>query len=164
MDNRPHIIAVQASYSGINLIKGEYQFTFSGNTTPNLDTDFLIPQSGRVKKINVEIIDRKSGKIRYFKIECDDQKPIFFKIIAFNNPSEEEINLLTYSCDEIFTVSLSDRGFDSAAEFCQFDPDPRNENITISESDILNIRSEINFKRGDPLTYLITFLIELDPL
>ena len=37
-DNRPHIIAVQAS--GINSIEGEYQFTFSGNTTTNFDTGF----------------------------------------------------------------------------------------------------------------------------
>ena len=62
-DNRSHIIAVQASYSGINLIKGEYQFTFSKNKTPNFDTSFLIPQSGRIKKINVRIIARKENKI-----------------------------------------------------------------------------------------------------
>ena len=77
-DNRLHIIAVQASYIGINLIKGEYQFTFSGNTTTNFDTGFLIPQSGRIKKVNVRIIDRKSGTNKIFKIESDDQKPIFF--------------------------------------------------------------------------------------
>ena len=163
-DNRPHIIAVQASYSWIDLIKGEYQFTFSGNTTPNLDKGFLIPQSGRIKKIKVRIIDRKRGKYKIFKLESDDKKPIFLKIIAFENPSEEEINLLAYSCDTLFVVGFSDDSSHSAADFCQFDPDPRNENITISEGDILNILSEINFRNRNPLTYLFTFLIELDPL
>ena len=84
-------------------------------------------------------------------------------MIVFKNFSEE-INLLTFSCETLFFISVTDNSADSAANYCQFDSDPRNENITISEGDILNIRSEINCKSGSPLTYLFTFLIELDPL
>ena len=47
---------------------------------------------------------------------------------------------------------------------CWFKPDPKNVNISISEGDILNIRSETSFSSENPLSYLLTFLIELDPL
>ena len=65
---------------------------------------------------------------------------------------------------------------------CIFTPDPKN--ISISEGDILNIRTEVNNipnaptiftirtnpnfntdeTKNDYFTYLVTFLIELDPL
>ena len=49
-NNRPHIIAVHTHYYG-NLIKGKYQFTFGENEkNPNF-SGFLIPHSGRIKKI-----------------------------------------------------------------------------------------------------------------
>ena len=48
--NRPHIIAVQANYQG-ELKKGKYQFNIGGNTNFNLDSGFLIPSSGIIKKI-----------------------------------------------------------------------------------------------------------------
>ena len=67
-DNRPHIIAVQTGYSG-PLRKAEYQFNFGGgNIEINEEiikayenfkgstTGFLIPQSGRIKKIKMEMI------------------------------------------------------------------------------------------------------------
>ena len=57
-DNRPHIIAVHASYCG-PLIRGKHQFTFGGNESHNAIMGFLIPQSGRIKKIKVRIVDRK---------------------------------------------------------------------------------------------------------
>ena len=46
----PHIIAVHRHFCG-DLRKGEYQFTFGGNIGFKLDTGFLVPQSGRIKKI-----------------------------------------------------------------------------------------------------------------
>ena len=67
-DNRPHIIAVQTMYSG-PLHKGEYQFKFGGGNSGNYEeiieayenfkgstTGFLMPQSGRIKKIKMESI------------------------------------------------------------------------------------------------------------
>ena len=49
-DNRLHIIAVQTHYYG-PLIKGKCQFTFGENEkNPNF-SGFLIPHSGRIKKI-----------------------------------------------------------------------------------------------------------------
>ena len=45
----PHIIAVHTHYCG-DLIEGEYQLTFGGNIGLKLDTGFLVPQSGRIKR------------------------------------------------------------------------------------------------------------------
>ena len=49
VDKRTHIIAVSTDYCG-DLIKGEYQFAFGGNTCEK--SGFLMPQSGRIKKIS----------------------------------------------------------------------------------------------------------------
>ena len=51
----PHIIAVHANYHG-PLRKEEYQFAFGGSDIdPNGSTGFLVPQSGRIKKIQVKM-------------------------------------------------------------------------------------------------------------
>ena len=68
-DNRPHIIAVQTRYSG-PLREGEYQFKFGGGNNGNYEeiigvyenfkgstTGFLMPQSGCIKKIKMEMIE-----------------------------------------------------------------------------------------------------------
>ena len=49
LEKKPHIIAVTGSYTG-NLRKYEYQFSFGGNKTGE-NRAFLIPHSGRIKKI-----------------------------------------------------------------------------------------------------------------
>ena len=59
--------------------------------------------------------------------------------------------------------------FFSNAE-CRFDRDPKN--MSISEGDVINIRTEKNYravdydhiKRDMSISYLFTFLLELDPL
>ena len=54
IDERPHIIAVHASYHGF-LIKDEFQFSFGGSTiNPNDSSGFLIPHSGRIKKDKIK--------------------------------------------------------------------------------------------------------------
>ena len=53
-NNRSHIIAVHTHYYG-DVIKGKYQFTFGENETYPVYSGFLIPQSGRIKKIAVRI-------------------------------------------------------------------------------------------------------------
>ena len=47
--DKRHIIAVHAHYKG-ELRKDQYQFTFGGNVASGIDTGFLVPQSGRIKK------------------------------------------------------------------------------------------------------------------
>ena len=49
----PHLIAIHSSYTG-PLIKGKNQFTFGGNDTKNPYTGFLMPHSGRFKKIKMK--------------------------------------------------------------------------------------------------------------
>ena len=44
-------------YKG-KLRKDEYQFTFGGKRKSGLDTGFLVPQSGRIKKIKGKILCR----------------------------------------------------------------------------------------------------------
>ena len=160
-DNRSHIIAGHASYCG-PLIRGKHQFTSGGNESNNATVGFLIPQSGRIKKIKVRIVDRKKEKdenIDYY----NSANIISFNIIAFKK-SGEEINLLTYSCNIYYNpVEGFVLGVDNNIT-CWFNPDPKNVIITISEGDILNIRSETSFSSENPLTYIFTFLIELDPL
>ena len=56
IDERPHIIAVHAHYHG-PLRKGEYQFAFGGSPIdPNGSTGFLVPQTGRIKKLKIKVV------------------------------------------------------------------------------------------------------------
>ena len=151
----PHIIAVRASYCG-PLIRDKHQFTFGGNESHNATTGSLIQQSGHIKKIKVRIVDRKKEKdenIDYY----NSGNIIFFNIIAFKK-SGEEINLLTYSCSIYYNpVEGFVLGVDNNIT-CWCNPEPNNVNISISEGDILNIRSETSFSRENPLTYLLDLL------
>ena len=183
---RSHIIAVHAKYYG-RLEKDHFQFTFGGNTIQpyvnNINNGFLIPQSGRIKKI----VLKDYGYKFYFK-DWDDlgvrilyssglTTPIFTIILI---KKEEVSELTTYKCT--FKVKERSNLGEVSMTDCIFTPDPRN--IPISEGDILNIRTEVNnipnasdsFKmsrhpnfntdktKDDFFTYLFTFLIELDPL
>ena len=66
-DKKTHIIAVHASYHGV-LIKGKYQFTFGGNKAHNSTTGFLVPYSGRIRKIKMRTpISKESFEDRIFK-------------------------------------------------------------------------------------------------
>ena len=68
VDERTHIIAVHARYCGL-LHKGEYQFKFGRDNVENCEesieryedfkgstTGFLMPQSGRIRKIRMELL------------------------------------------------------------------------------------------------------------
>ena len=48
-----HIVLLNASYTG-PLRENEFQFSFGGNEAKNSITGFLIPHSGRIKKIKNE--------------------------------------------------------------------------------------------------------------
>ena len=55
IEKRKHLITVSTYYCG-HLIKGEYQFPFGGNACE--DAGFLMPQSGRIKKVKLEIFGK----------------------------------------------------------------------------------------------------------
>ena len=76
-NNRPHIIAVYTHYSG-SLIKDKYQFNFAGNKS-GVYKGFLMPQTGRIKKIQVKniFLGRHEtcfypffGRVLYSLMEC----------------------------------------------------------------------------------------------
>ena len=52
INKRKHLIAVSTYFCG-KLIKGEYQFPFGGNACK--EAGFLMPQSGRIKKVKLKI-------------------------------------------------------------------------------------------------------------
>ena len=62
-DNKSHIIAVHASYHG-PLIWGKYQFTFGGNESYSAVTGFLMPHSGRIKKMKLKGPFRQGSIVR----------------------------------------------------------------------------------------------------
>ena len=53
INKRKHLIAIHSSYTG-PLIKNKEQFTFGGNDIKNEYTGFLMPHSGRFKKIKMK--------------------------------------------------------------------------------------------------------------
>ena len=65
INKRKQLIAVSTYYCG-SLIKGEYQFPFGGNACK--EAGFLMPQSGRIKKVKLEIF----GKLQTLRDFGDD--------------------------------------------------------------------------------------------
>ena len=60
-----------------NLIEGEYQFIFGENIGSKLDTGFIVPQSGRIKKIQTKILhEGKDSSRNIFEGGC-----IFYGIL-----------------------------------------------------------------------------------
>ena len=158
VDQRPHIIAVHTNYHS-DLHKDEYQFAFGrGAIDPNGSTGFLVPHSGRTKKIQVKITYKgKKHLCNFF------QSGFIFTIVALKDMGEVS-NILAYEC---YLPSLKYEVGVICHRECRFNPDP--ENIPISVGDVINIRSETNYMlisggRDIPISYLFTFLLELDPL
>ena len=74
--DKSHIIAVQASYHGL-LIKGKYQFTFEGNEAYGSATGFLVPHSGRIRKIKMRTpINKESFEDRIIEKDRVDVSSI----------------------------------------------------------------------------------------
>ena len=158
VDQRQHIIAVHTHYRG-NLIKDKYQFTFGRNVSSELDIGFLVPQSGRIKKIQTKTT--YEGKDFYgdiFEIGS------IFTIIAIRDTGEVS-NLLTYEC---YIIGGDPTTTHYVRRNYRFDRNP--ENIPISEGDVINIGTEKDYRDVDidrgmdrPISYLFIFLLELDP-
>ena len=183
-----HLIAVSTYYCG-DLIKGEYQFAWGGNTCKL--SGFLMPQSGRIKKIKIRFIGKfktlpkekiseeiKRRLIKDLEEETEDYLKFdskedwlnslylngnLFSIILFEDPNYVGIptgNILTtLRCQDL-------TGFDGDNSIflksCSFDHDIIN--YPLSGGEIINIRTEIERNVKSDWSYLFTFLIELDPL
>ena len=151
--------AVPIRFTG-NLINKKYHFTFGGNVIYTLGLGFLVPHSGRIKKVEQKMIGvTKSPTGRDLLIYS------IFTIIIIRG--EEVINLARYGCH-----SSEYRNIFFYLGLCETEPDIKN--IPILEGDIIEFKSETN-KGGivvddeilDSLKYInffFTFLLELDPL
>ena len=182
------LIAVSTYYCG-DLIKGEYQFTWGGNACKL--SGFLMPQSGRIKKIKIRFIGKfktlpkeeiseeiKRRLIKELKEEAEDFIKFdskedwlntlylngnLFSIILFKDPNYVSIP----TGNILTTLRCQDlTGFDGDNSIflksCSFDHDITN--YPLSEGDVIYIRTEIERNVKSEWSYLFTFLIELDPL
>ena len=93
---RKQLIAVSTYYCG-SLIKGEYQFPFGGNACE--EAGFLMPQSGRIKKVKLEIFGRFK-KIGNF-IELGSVADILEKEISDEIENVEELKKSPETFEEL---------------------------------------------------------------
>ena len=193
LEKRGHLIAVYANYTG-PLIPDKFQFSFGGNEAKNSVTGFLIPQSGRIKKIKMRTpINKESFNkkvIEKNKLNSDFRNGFFeFTIKKVVDGIYNTIGKI--HCKEAYNLYEYDEEGNKKwfpfYDFCFDDPLPLGEKewAEVEEGDILNIRTIINSEfdfppysdkldsdafslyKKDPHignTYLVTFLIELDPL
>ena len=189
VDKRTHIIAVNANYYG-DLIRFKYQFNFGGSKAYNSTTGFLVPHSGRILKIKMRtpinkeslegrLIEKNRADVSFIKlgffsftntkingelknigrITCQDAYKLYFQLDEYSTPDKPEIRWLYDFCFEDDLPLINE------------------ESTIVEEGDIINIRTLINLSFPyldevyDPKdanyignTYLVTFLIELDPL
>ena len=86
INKRKHLIAVSTYFCG-RLIKGEYQFPFGGNACE--EAGFLMPQSGRIKKVKLEIFG-KLIQIANFE-DLSDKGPVLDKELLDEIKNIEEV-------------------------------------------------------------------------
>ena len=191
INKRKHLITVSTYYCG-DLIKGEYQFPFGGNTCKF--SGFLMPQSGRIKRIQVRFIGKfktipegVSEEIRTKLIEealleveneeLDRKDPNDFKtmvrtlylngnlfsIILFERLDYAGIPVGSIlSTYKCYDILGIDDDINTFMRNCRFDNDLTN--YPLSRGEVINIRTEIERNVKSDWSYLFTFLIELDPL
>ena len=151
LNKRPHIIVVNTYYCG-NLYKDEYQFTFGGSACTALELGFLVPQSGRIKKIKSKVIGNEDI-VRTILIG----RHLAFVILRVTG----EVSILqNFRCDFAPTPPSGD--IELVRESCEYTP---TRNTLISEGDIINIKTLRDYiTEKNQLSFLFTILIELDPL
>ena len=191
INKRKHLITVSTYYCG-DLIKGEDQFPFGGNTCKF--SGFLMPQSGRIKRIEMRFIGNMKAipegvteEIRKKLIEealleveneeldisdPDDFKTMLrtlylngnlFSIILF-----EKLDYLGIPVGSIlstykcYDILGIDDDINTFMRNCHFDNDLTN--YPLSRGEVINIRTEIERNVKSDWSFLFTFLIELDPL
>ena len=189
LKKRTHIISASASYHG-DLIKGNYQFTWSGKSEDSYKHDmfngFLVPSSGYIKKFVVLDTGLKfnfpenKNVLEYIisDIGYNNLIPLFTFVLIRHKQEPVDIGTLYfYFVDNgIDDVIQTEKSF-------KFNPNFEEETLrTVGAKDIINIRSDFNSIKLDGksvtssddnyildsvsefYTYLATVLIELDPL
>ena len=208
INKRKHLIAVSTYFCG-KLIKGEYQFPFGGNACK--EAGFLMPHSGRIKKVKLKIFSLTYSNsynelIKEYIKEVEDIEELnkgpgeelggwnkwmkkvlkviyaggdLFSIILFKNNVDEindgevikseKINKPVSSILSTYRCSISSPVFEDFYESektvsrnCIFDYDLKDHHL--SEGEVINIRTEIDRNIKTDSSFMITFLIELDPL
>ena len=188
IEKLPHLIAIHSSYTG-PLIKNKEQFTFGGNDIKNTYTGFLMPHSGRFKKIKMKTnITKNIFEDVVFKKDRADVDFIgsgFFSFTKHHYDKQLKKNqglilgsILCYDAYKLYVKGNPDAGGFFLKEhfvgydFCFEDDLPIvPEYNFLKEGDIINVSTLIDLdltKYGldDPNanTYHVTILIELDPL
>ena len=189
LKKRKHIISASASYYG-DLIKGNYQFTWSGKSKDSFKHDmfngFLVPSSGYIKKFVVldtglkfNFPENKNvSEYIISDIGYNNLIPLFTFVLIRHKQEPVDIGTLYfYFVDNgIDDVIQTEKSF-------KFNPNFEEETIrTVGAKDIINIRSDFNSVKldgkrvissddnynldyvSDFYTYLATVLIDLDPL
>ena len=192
LKKRKHIITASASYHG-DLIKGDYQFTWGGQSKTSykkhdLFSGFLVPSRGYIKniaftqtglKFNVEKIKSILDFIAD-DMGLNKDYPLFSLVLIKKNwGALIDIGILYFQ----FKYEKIE-GKIKVIENFKFNPNFEEEDLrTVNANDIINIRSEFdtfknnNFRltienqnyiledlENEFYTYLATVLIELDPL
>ena len=191
INKRKHLITVSTYYCG-DLIKGEYQFPFGGNACKF--SGFLMPQSGRIKKIQVRFIGKfktitegVSEEIRKKLIE-EALLEVENEELDKNDPDDFKTMLRTlYLNGNLFSIILFERldhvgipvgsilstykCYDILGVDDDINTFMRNcrfdndlTNYPLSRGEVINIRTEIERNVKSDWSYLFTYLIELDPL
>ena len=190
LKKRKHIISASASYHG-DLIKGNYQFTWSGQNEAlykkhDMFNGFLVPSSGYIKKFVVldtglkfNFPENKNvSEYIISDIGYNNLIPLFTFILIRHKQEPVDIGTLYfYFVDNgIVDVIQTEKSF-------KFNPNFEEETLcTVGTKDIINIRSDFNSVKLDRkrvissddnynldsvseyYTYLVNVLIELDPL
>ena len=174
-DKKTHIISVNTNYYG-PLIKDKYQFTFGENKENTLSSGFVIPHSGRIKKIasRVEVEDTPiksddenvlvkssgifsdlTGSIFSFHLnrieEYYIEKSSGRKVKYYGN---KKIKLADYI--RVVDFRRTDDGQDPISKY-HFDNDL--ENYQVLEGDIINIKTEQDYNR---YTHIIDWNFYID--
>ena len=90
LEKRTHLIMVNANYTG-PLLYNKFQFSFGGNEGKNSVTGFLIPQSGRIKKIKMRTpINEESFNKRVI------EKKKLIQIIEMDSLSSQKEKLMVF--------------------------------------------------------------------
>ena len=181
-----HVIATSASYRG-NLIKDEYQFSFSGDQfAVGVNNGFLMPHSGYIKRFVMKIPGLKfdpSLSISAIDLLRDSGllgTPIpLFTLVVLKEGENDAIDLATLN----IILDAPDPNDDALKdEYVLVSHVARVEKYKLEAKNVLNIRSDFGAptvasanppiwdKEGvlatgfDTFTYLATILLELDPL
>ena len=186
LKKRTHIIAASASYQG-ELIEGDYSFTWgvrnlSAYKKHDVFNGFLVPSDGYIKKfvvLDTEIKINDELKRNVFAYVNSDQTilrpfPLFTLVLIKENKEPVDIGTLSFTFSN--TKDIKDL-WEKRNHIFKFNDDKP---VKVKTKDIINIRTEFNASGlnhffNNPnydidnisenfFTYLVTVLIELDPL